>query len=142
MQILHSGLKKTKMEYLTIRIWMSWPVKEFQTFRVMLFTAVITELSWRSHATMVTFSFVILSSTPCKLCLKQNNETFQSNPSLAKYFKWKHFFIFIYYKQKHCYLKKLEKWKMFPIMWHIQPQKNCRCLNNDCRVLYTRPSAI
>lgn len=50
---------------------MSWPVKEFQTFRVMLFTAVITELSWRSHATMVTFSFVILSSTPCKLCLKQ-----------------------------------------------------------------------
>lgn len=65
---------------------MSWPVKEFQTFRVMLFTAVITELSWRSHATMVTFSFVILSSTPCKHCLKQKSKKFQNNPSLLEHF--------------------------------------------------------
>lgn len=41
---------------------MRLPVVEFHTFSVRLFAAVITVLSWRSHATMVTFSFVTLSS--------------------------------------------------------------------------------
>ncbi|MEQ2301631.1 hypothetical protein AMECASPLE_038090 [Ameca splendens] len=36
---------------------------EFHTFSVKLLAAVITVLSWRSHATMVTFSFVTLSSS-------------------------------------------------------------------------------
>lgn len=41
---------------------MRLPVVEFHTLSVRLFAAVITVLSWRSQATMVTFSFVTLSS--------------------------------------------------------------------------------
>ena len=42
---------------------MRFPVVEFQTFSVRLLAAVITVLSWRSQATMVTFSLVTLSSS-------------------------------------------------------------------------------
>lgn len=48
---------------ITMRTWTRLPVVEFQTFSVRLLAAVITVLSWRSHATMVTFSFVTLSSS-------------------------------------------------------------------------------
>lgn len=48
---------------LTMSTWTRLPVVEFQTFSVRLLAAVITALSWRSHATMVTFSFVTLSSS-------------------------------------------------------------------------------
>lgn len=47
----------------TIRTWTRFPVMEFHTFNVRLLAAVITVLSWRSHATMVTFSLVTLSSS-------------------------------------------------------------------------------
>lgn len=47
----------------TIRTWTRLPVVEFHTFSVRLLAAVITVLSWRSHATMVTFSLVTLSSS-------------------------------------------------------------------------------
>lgn len=47
----------------TIRTWTRFPVVEFHTFRVRLLAAVITVLSWRSHATMVTLSLVTLSSS-------------------------------------------------------------------------------
>lgn len=46
-----------------MRTWTRFPVVEFHTFSVRLLAAVITVLSWRSHATMVTFSFVTLSSS-------------------------------------------------------------------------------
>lgn len=55
-------LKETSFSVLTMRMWMRLPVYEFHTFRVRLLAAVITMLSWRFQATMVTLSLVTLSS--------------------------------------------------------------------------------
>lgn len=59
---------------ITMRTWTRLPVVEFQTFSVRLLAAVITVLSWRSHATMVTFSFVTLSSRGGGLYFLQGRE--------------------------------------------------------------------
>lgn len=59
---------------ITMRTWTRLPVVEFQTFSVRLLAAVITVLSWRSHATMVTFSFVTLSSSGGGLYFLQGRE--------------------------------------------------------------------
>lgn len=62
------------MWFSTMRTWTRLPVVEFHTFSVRLLAAVITVLSWRSHATMVTFSFVTLSSKGGGLYFLEANE--------------------------------------------------------------------
>lgn len=57
---------------LTDKLWRSCPVDEFHTLRRKLLTAVMTVASYRSQATMVTFSLVTLSSPDATLFLRKS----------------------------------------------------------------------
>lgn len=124
----HLAKKITIIYFLTIRTWISCPVKEFQTFKVMLFTAVITELSWRSHATIVTFNFVILSSTPWSVWLQLMNK----NQNIRTLFKTSRIFKIIFKRFDPTW-----KFQNLVLPWKEQSTGTTKCvLKLGCLVPY------